>query len=207
MKTIVYNFEGKKVKDIELSESVFNVPLNTELLHEVYVSMDANQRVAIAHTKGRGEVAGSGRKPWKQKGTGKARVGSVRSPIWRGGGIVFGPTKDRNFKKKINKKANAKAILMAISEKLRSEKLIVVDKMEAVNKKTKDIASGLKLLNLKGSILVNLSEEEKDTYLYSRNIKNVKCIPVNNLNVLDILNHKSLVLSEESVKYLEKKYN
>ncbi|HBR78803.1 MAG: 50S ribosomal protein L4 [Candidatus Moranbacteria bacterium GW2011_GWE1_35_17] len=207
MKTIVYNFEGKKVKDIELSEAVFNVPLNTELLHEVYVSMDANQRVAIAHTKGRGEVAGSGKKPWKQKGTGRARVGSVRSPIWRGGGIVFGPTKDRNFKKKINKKANAKAILMALSEKLRSEKLIIVDKVEAMNKKTRDIASGLNSLKLRGSILINLSEAEKDTYLYSRNIKNVKCIPVNNLNVLDILNHKSVVLSEESVKYLEKKYN
>ncbi|KKP72395.1 MAG: 50S ribosomal protein L4, partial [Candidatus Moranbacteria bacterium GW2011_GWE2_35_164] len=203
----VYNFEGKKVKDIELSEAVFNVPLNTELLHEVYVSMDANQRVAIAHTKGRGEVAGSGKKPWKQKGTGRARVGSVRSPIWRGGGIVFGPTKDRNFKKKINKKANAKAILMALSEKLRSEKLIIVDKVEAMNKKTRDIASGLNSLKLRGSILINLSEAEKDTYLYSRNIKNVKCIPVNNLNVLDILNHKSVVLSEESVKYLEKKYN
>ena len=127
MKIIVQNFEGKKVKDIELSESVFNVPLNAELLHEVYVSMDANQRTVIAHTKGRGEVAGSGRKPWKQKGTGRARVGSVRSPIWRGGGTVFGPTKDRNFKKKINKKANTIAILMALSEKLRSEKLIIVD--------------------------------------------------------------------------------
>ena len=122
MKTIVYNLEGKKVKDLELSEKVFNIPLNADLLHQVYVSMDANQRIAIAHTKGRGEVAGSGKKPWKQKGTGRARAGSVRSPIWRGGGIVFGPQKDRNFKKKINKKSNTRAILMALSEKLRSEK-------------------------------------------------------------------------------------
>ncbi|MGW8184710.1 MAG: 50S ribosomal protein L4 [Candidatus Moraniibacteriota bacterium] len=207
MKTIVYNLEGKKVKDIELSEAVFNVALNSELLHEVYVSMDANQRVAIAHTKGRGEVAGSGRKPWKQKGTGRARAGSASSPIWRGGGIVFGPTKDRNFKKKINKKANTKSILMALSEKLRSEQLIIVDKLEAANKKTKDIASALTALKLKGSVLINLAEGEVDTYLYTRNLKKVKCTPINNLNVLDILNHKSLVLSEESVKYLEKKYN
>ncbi|MDX9913630.1 MAG: 50S ribosomal protein L4 [Candidatus Moranbacteria bacterium] len=207
MKTIVYNLEGKKVKDIELSEAVFNVALNSELLHEVYVSMDANQRVAIAHTKGRGEVAGSGRKPWKQKGTGRARAGSASSPIWRGGGIVFGPTKDRNFKKKINKKANTKSILMALSEKLRSEQLIIVDKLEAANKKTKDIASALTALKLKGSVLINLAEGEADTYLYTRNLKKVKCTPINNLNVLDILNHKSLVLSEESVKYLEKKYN
>jgi len=207
MKIIVYNFEGEKVKDIELSENVFNVALNAELLHEVYVSMDSNQRVAIAHTKGRGEVSGSGRKPWKQKGTGKARAGSVRSPIWKGGGVVFGPKKDRNFKKKINKKANIKAILMALSEKVRSEKLIVVERIEATNKKTKDIVNGLTALKLKGSILINLSEGEKDAYLYTRNVKNLKCTPVDNLNVLDILNHKSLVLSEESVKYLEKKYN
>lgn len=207
MKTIVYNFEGKKVRDIELSEGVFNVPLNADLLHEVYVSMDSNQRVAIAHTKGRGEVAGSGRKPWKQKGTGRARVGSVRSPIWKGGGVVFGPKKDRNFKKKINKKANSKAILMALSEKLRSENLIVVDKIEAANKKTKDVLNGLNALKLKGSILINLSQGERDNYLYIRNIQTAKCIPVDNLNVLDIMNHKSLVLSEESVKYLEKKYN
>nr|AMR06767.1 ribosomal protein L4 [uncultured bacterium] len=207
MKTIVHNFEGKKIKDIELSDSIFNVPLNAELLHEVYVSMDSNQRVAIAHTKGRGEVAGSGKKPWKQKGTGRARVGSVRNPVWKGGGVVFGPKKDRNFKKKINKKANTKAILIALSEKLRSEKLIIIDRIEAANKKTKNIVSGLKALNLNGSILLNLASGEKDVYLYSRNIKNVKCVPIEGLNVLDILNNKSLILSEESIKYLEKKYN
>ncbi len=207
MKTIVYNLEGKKVKDLELSEKVFNIPLNADLLHQVYVSMDANQRIAIAHTKGRGEVAGSGKKPWKQKGTGRARAGSVRSPIWRGGGIVFGPQKDRNFKKKINKKSNTRAILMALSEKLRSENLLVVDKLEAKNKKTKDIAGGLDNLKVKGSILINLAQGEKDNYLYVRNIKKVKCLPIDNLNVLDIMNHKNLILSEESIKYLEKKYN
>jgi large subunit ribosomal protein L4 len=207
MKTIVYNFEGKKIKDIELADNVFNVPLNADLLHEVYVSMDSNQRVAIAHTKGRGEVAGSGKKPWKQKGTGRARVGSVRNPVWKGGGVIFGPKKDRNFKKKINKKANIKAILIALSEKLRSERLIVVDRIEASNKKTKDIVSGLKSLNINGSILLNLADGEKGVYLYSRNIESVKCVPVESLNVFDILNHKNLILSEESIKYLEKKYN
>ncbi|MEF3691582.1 MAG: 50S ribosomal protein L4 [Candidatus Moraniibacteriota bacterium] len=207
MKTIVYNLEGKKVKDLELSEKVFNIPLNADLLHQIYVSMDANQRISIAHTKGRGEVAGSGKKPWKQKGTGRARAGSVRSPIWRGGGIVFGPQKDRNFKKKINKKSNTKAILMALSEKLRSENLLVVDKLEAKNKKTKDIAVGLDNLKVKGSVLINLAQGEKESYLYVRNIKKVKCLPIDNLNVLDIMNHKNLILSEESIKYLEKKYN
>ncbi|NLC30488.1 MAG: 50S ribosomal protein L4 [Candidatus Moranbacteria bacterium] len=207
MKTIVYNLEGKKVKDLELSEKVFNIPLNADLLHQVYVSMDANQRVAIAHTKGRGEVAGSGKKPWKQKGTGRARAGSVRSPIWRGGGIVFGPQKDRNFKKKINKKSNTRAILMALSEKLRSKNILVVDKLEAKNKKTKDIAVSLDNLKVKGSILINLAQGEKENYLYVRNIKKVKCLPIDNLNVLDIMNHKNLILSEESIKYLEKKYN
>ena len=206
MKSVVYNFEGKKVKDIELSDNVFNVPLNADLLHEVYVSMDSNRRMVLAHTKVRGEVAGSGKKPWKQKGTGRARVGSVRNPIWRGGGIVFGPTNERNFKKKINKKVNSKAILMALSEKLRSDDLKIVDKIEAANKKTKDIISGFTALEIKGSKLINLAQGEKENYLYIRNIENTKCIPVDNLNVLDIMNHKNLILSEESVKYLEKKY-
>lgn len=207
MNITVYNLEGKKVKDIELSDKVFNAPLNAELLHEVYVSMSSNKRVAIAHTKDRGEVSGSGKKPWKQKGTGRARVGSVRSPIWRGGGVVFGPSKDRNFKKKINKKANAKSILMALSEKFRSENLVVIDKLEIESKKTKDMAIGLKNLNLTGTILINLNENETAVYLYARNIEKVKCMPISNLNVYDILNNKKLVLSEDSVKYLEKKYN
>lgn len=206
MKTSVYNLEGKKVKDIELSKDVFGVDSNDILLHQVYVAIQANQRKVIAHTKDRSEVVGSNRKPWKQKGTGRARTGSVKNPIWRAGGTIFGPTKDRNFSKKINKKANRKAIKIALSEKAKSKNIVVVDNFDLKEKKTKELAKGINNLKLEGKTLINLGEKEKDTYLYARNIKDIKCIPVDTLNVLDVLNYKNIVLSEDSVKFLEKKY-
>jgi len=206
MKISVYNLEGKKVKDIELSKDVFDVESNNILLHQVYVARQANQRSAIAHTKDRSEVVGSNRKPWKQKGTGRARTGSVKNPIWRAGGTIFGPTNERNFSKKINRKSNKKAIVVALTEKAKSKNIIIVENFNIKEKKTKELARGLKNLKLKGKTLLNLGTEEKDIYLYARNIANVKCIPVDTLNVLDILNYKNLVLSEDSIKYLEEKY-
>lgn len=205
MKVAVYNLSGEKIEDMELSD-IFNVPANDTLLHQVYVAQAGNQRTVIAHTKGRGEVAGSGRKPWQQKGTGNARVGSIRTPVWRGGGVVFGPTKDRNFKRKINDKMKKKAVLVALSDKLRSKNLVVVDEIKLKEKKTKEFAKALKNLKIKGSILLGLAEPEKEIYLYSRNIPRVSPIPICNLNVLDILNNKYLMLSKESVKFLENKY-
>ncbi|HFC76690.1 MAG TPA: 50S ribosomal protein L4 [Candidatus Moranbacteria bacterium] len=207
MKIPVYNLKGAKVEDIELSESVFNVPSNNNLLHQVYISLSSNKRIAIAHTKDRSEVAGSGKKPWKQKGTGRARTGSVKNPIWRKGGTIFGPTKDRNFKKKINRKSRQKAIKIALSEKVRSKNLIVIDEISITEKKTKEMVKGLNSLKLKGSILLNLTGKENDLYLYTRNIKNVTCLPSDILSVFDILNHKNLILSKDTLKYLEKKYN
>jgi len=185
-KVSVYNLLGKKVEDISLSDDVFAVPKNDVLLHQVYVAQFANKRTVIAHTKNRGERKGTGKKPWRQKGTGNARVGSRRTPVWRGGGVVFGPTKDRNFKKKINKKMNQKALKIALSEKVRSKNLIIVNEMKLKEKKTKEFAKAL--------------------ILYSRNIPKVNPIPTSNLNVFDILNNKYLVLSKESIKFLENKY-
>lgn len=205
-KVKVYNIKGEKVKDIELSKDVFGLPSNNELVHQVYVSLSANQRRVIASTKDRGERAGSGKKPWKQKGTGRARTGSVRNPIWRKGGIVFGPTNERNFKKKINKKANAKAIQIVLSEKVRSGNLVVLDKIELKEKKTKEVASIFDNLKIAGKTLLGLSEKEKDVYMCSRNIEKVDTLPIAGLNVLDMLNTKNLVLSVDSIKYLEEKY-
>ncbi|MDD3497891.1 MAG: 50S ribosomal protein L4 [Candidatus Moranbacteria bacterium] len=207
MKIAVYNLEGKKLKDMELSEDVFGVEKNEFLLHQVYVAKKANRRKPIAHTKNRGEVAGSGIKPWRQKGTGRARVGSVRTPVWKGGGIVFGPTKERNFSKKVNNRANRKAIKMALSEKAKKGNMIVVDSFKLKEKKTKEFAKGMDNLKLKGKILLSLGEKEKDAYLYSRNIKNMKCIPAKIINVMDLLDYSKLLISEDSIKYLEKKYN
>jgi large subunit ribosomal protein L4 len=206
MKTSVYNLSGKKIEEIELSDAVFGAPKNDALLHQVYVAQSGNQRSALAHTKDRSEVSGSGKKPWAQKGTGNARAGQKRSPLWRGGGITFGPTKDRNFKRKINDKMKRKAVLVALSEKLRSKNLLIVDEIKIKEKKTKLFASALKNLKIKGSTLVGLASSEKEIYLYSRNIPRVSPVPTSNLNVMDILNNKYLILSKESIKFLEDKF-
>lgn len=206
MKISVYNLKGKKVEDINLSESVFGLSSNNVLLHQVYVSMLANRRQNLSHTKDRAERSGSGRKPWKQKGTGNARTGSVRNPIWRKGGIVFGPTKDRNFKQKINKKMKLKSIMIAFSEKVRSKSLIAVDEIKLSRKKTKEFAKALEALGIKKSVLISFSEKEKGLYPYCRNLKNVTGVPVDNLSVIDMLNCKYLMLSKDSIKHLEKKY-
>jgi len=206
IKVAVYNIKGEKVGDINLSEAIFGLPANNALLHQVYVSQAANKRIVIAHTKDRGERAGSGKKPWKQKGTGNARVGSARTPVWRKGGVVFGPRKERNFKKKINKKMARKAVQVALSEKARSNNLLVLDEMKLKEKKSKEFFRILENLKIKGSALVGFSDKEKKYSLASRNIKNVHNILVNNLNVSDLLNRKYLLLSKESIKFLENKY-
>lgn len=206
IKVAVYNLEGKKIEDMELSSDVFGLKKNDELLHQAYVAISSNQRQVLAHAKDRGERSGSGKKPWKQKGTGNARVGSVRTPVWRGGGVVFGPTKDRNFKKEINKKMMRKAILLALSTKAKSEGIVILDKMEIAEKKTKKFAEIFKNLKIKGSALIGFSVSEKDLRLYSRNLKKTDNTMTSDLNVFDIMNHKNLVLSKESIKYLEEKY-
>lgn len=212
----VYNLDGKKVEDLKLSDSVFGLPAKDDLVHQVYVSLSANKRQVLAHTKNRGERAGSGIKPWQQKGTGRARVGSLRTPTWRGGGVAFGPTKDRNFKKKINKKMNARAIAMVLSGKLKDKEIIVLDKLEvreasaqggsAFGGKTKEMAAALKKFKLKGTVLLSFGGKEKSLMRLSRNLPKVKNIATDQLNVLAMLENKNLIMSKESIKYLEKKY-
>lgn len=202
----VYNLEGKEIESLKLADSVFGLPKNDDLVHQVFVSLSANQRQVLADTKNRGERSGSGIKPWRQKGTGRARVGSSRTPTWRGGGVAFGPTSDRNFKKKINRKMNAKAIATVLSGKLKDDELIIVEKMELAENKTKQMAAVLKKFELKGRILMALMDGEKKVMLASRNLKKVSNISVKQLNVLDMLNNKNLVLSKEAVKFLEAKY-
>ncbi|HBB36597.1 MAG: ribosomal protein L4/L1e, large subunit ribosomal protein L4 [Candidatus Moranbacteria bacterium GW2011_GWC1_45_18] len=206
MKAAVHNLEGKKIKDIELANFVFGVEKNDVLLHQVYVAQYANRRQILAHTKDRAERAGSGKKPWKQKGTGRARVGSVRSPIWRKGGVIFGPTKDRNFKKDVSKKMNHKALAVVLSEKLADKEIIIVDSLEIKESKTKKMGKALESLKIKGSVLFGFLKSEQEAKRASRNIPRVDNIDAENLNIFDILNHKYLVLSEEGVKMIEKKY-
>jgi large subunit ribosomal protein L4 len=202
----VYNLEGKEIEEIEISDSVFGLPKNDDLVHQIVVAMDANKRQVLADTKTRGERAGSGIKPWKQKGTGRARVGSRRTPLWKKGGVVFGPSNDRNYKQKINKKMNQKAIMTVLSGKLKDQEIFIVDKLIFTEKKTKEVAKMLTNFKLKGKTLLAFSDAEKEFRLMSRNLTKVENILTPQLNVLEMLRNKNLFMSKESALYLEEKY-
>jgi large subunit ribosomal protein L4 len=207
MKAKVYNSKGEVSGSIELKDSIFKQPANDELVHQVYVTISSNRRQVLAHTKTRGDRAGSGVKPWRQKGTGRARVGSVRTPVWRKGGVVFGPRNDRNFKKKINQKMNAKAITAVLSGKAANEDIFIVESFDLEEKKTKAMAQMLKNLKIIKSALIVFDESEKDLRRFSRNIRKINNTLVSQLNVFDMLNAQILILSKQSVGYLEAKYD
>jgi large subunit ribosomal protein L4 len=206
MEVKVYNLEGNEVEKLKVSEDVFGLSSNDDLVHQAVLAIMGNQRQVLADTKTRGERAGSGKKPWKQKGTGRARVGSVRTPVWRKGGVVFGPNTERNFKLKINKKMNARAICLVLSGKMRDKEIVVLDEIKFSENKTKRVAVAFSKLNVKGSMLVAFSAKEKEFRLSTRNMKKVENIMTEQLNVLDMLNSKNLILSKESISLLEKKY-
>ncbi len=203
MKCEVYNQEGKEIGQTLLPKEIFDVKFNPDLVHQVVVSQMANRRKVIAHTKDRGEVRGGGRKPWRQKGTGRARVGSIRSPLWRGGGVTFGPTKERVFKKKINKKMKRLALFMVLSVKVKNNRLIVLDKISLEQAKTKWMAKILKNLPIEGSILIALPKVEKNLILAARNLPKVATIEARNLNALDIFSFKCLVMPKETIKVIK----
>jgi large subunit ribosomal protein L4 len=205
-KIAVHNLKGEKVEEIEISDTIFALPANNDLLHQVFVAMSANQRFSIAHTKDKSERSGSGKKPFRQKGTGNARQGQKRNPVMKGGGIAFGPTSDRNFSKDVNKKMKQKAVKIALSEKVRSEMLIVIDNFSFAEKKTKSFATALSDMKIKGSTLVSFDSSEKEVEKISRNIPAVENILTKDLNVMDMLNNKYLILSKQSIAFLEEKF-
>ena len=234
IKVNIYNQKGEIVGDLELSPKVFGLKVNPALVHQAVVAQQANQRQVLAHTKDRGEVRGGGRKPWRQKGTGRARHGSIRSPIWRGGGVTFGPTKERNFKKELNKKMKQKAILMALSDKLASQNLMIVDKFELENYKTKIfnqiINSLVKIFTDqlaqtetadkskasskvkekskgKRDVLIVIEQKNEQLAASARNLADLKLISLDNINLVDLLKYQRLILTNETVKILEKRYN
>ncbi len=206
MKVAVKNLAGKKVEDLELNPDIFEVKINEDLLHQVYVARANNQRRSTAHAKTRSERTGSTAKPWKQKGTGRARTGSVKNPIWRKGGVTFGPRNERNYQQKVNKKMNQSAIKMALTGKAKEKELIVVDEYKLKEKKTKEFAKALNKLKADRKALLVFNDEEKDLKRYSRNIPQTQNISVGNLNVFDMLNSKYLVISKKGIDYLGKKY-
>lgn len=207
MKIVVYNQEGKEVGQTLLPKEIFGVSINPDLVHQVVISQIANRRKVIAHTKNRAEVRGGGRKPWRQKGTGRARAGSIRSPLWKGGGVTFGPTKERVFKKKIPKKMRRKALFMVLSEKVKNNLLILLEKLKIEKVKTKEISEILKKLPCKEkSVLITLSKYDKNIILAARNLPNVQTIEARNLNALDLLSFKYLLMPKETIKAIKETF-
>lgn len=202
----VHNLEGKKIEDLKVSDVVFGEKANNELLHQVYMVIAGNQRNPIAHTKDKSEVAGSGKKPFKQKGTGSARQGQKRNPVMKGGGVAFGPTNERNFKRDVNKKMKQKAVRIALSEKLKAGTIVAVDALTFEKPKTKLFAELLGKLNIKGTALLAFADQEKELTLYSRNLAKTENILTKDLNVYDLLNRKYVLLSKQSIQYLEEKF-
>ncbi|MDP3725882.1 MAG: 50S ribosomal protein L4 [bacterium] len=215
METIIYNQLGKKTGSIKLPEKVFNVPFNSDTVHEVVVSMNSNARVAIAHTKNRGDVRGGGRKPWQQKGLSRARHGSRRSPIWKGGGVTFGPSKDKNFSRKINKKVKVRALYMLLSQKLKDGQILFLDRVEIKSGKTKDAKvilknisaiSGFKEIETKrrNAAFIYISEKNLNTQRSFNNFGNISIAPVTNMNPIDLVTYKYIIITdpEKSCSFL-----
>ncbi len=207
MKVKVYNQKGEEVGETVLPKEIFGREINSDLIHQVAVCMMANQRLPWAHTKDRSEVRGGGRKPWPQKGTGRARHGSIRSPIWVGGGVTHGPRKEKKYGKKISKKMKRLALFCVLSGKLKDKELFVLDKLELKTPKTKLMAEIIKNLRekllKKGRILIALPQKNEVIERATRNLPNVETIEARNLNVLDLLNHKYLILLKDSVKVIK----
>ena len=246
VKLNIYNQNGEAKSEVKLSKDIFDVEMNPDLVHQVAVAQMGNERQVLAHTKGRAEVRGGGKKPWKQKGTGRARAGSSRSPIWIGGGVTFGPTKDRNFSKKINKKMRRKAMFMVLTEKVTSKNLVILEKLEITEFKTKVFDTIFK--NLENKVLPKkeivkeakentsansaqekieedkkerkkkISKKQKRSILFvnmatddktkksSANLEGVKSINLNNINILDLLKFRNIIITDEAVGKIEDIY-
>ena len=198
-KVEVINVEGKKVKELTLNDSVFGIEPNMNVVHSVVLNYLANQRQGTQNTKTRAEVAGGGRKPWRQKGTGRARQGSIRAPQWIKGGIALGP-KPRSYKYKINKKERALAVRSVLSAKLAENELVVVDQFGLNEIKTARFANILNNIKVEGKSLVVIPENDVNVQKSARNIKGVKTTIVDTMTVYDILNAKNLVITENAIK-------
>ncbi len=201
----VYDMQGKKVSDVELKDEIFGIEPNEAVVHSVLVNFLANQRQGTQNTKTRAEVRGGGRKPWRQKGTGRARQGSIRAPQWIKGGIALGP-KPRSYKYSVNKKEKRLAIKSCLSSKVLENELVVVDSLPLKEIKTKEMVKALNNLKVEGKTLILLPEKNETVQKSARNIEGVKTTLVNTINVYDLLKYKNLVITLDTVKKLEEVY-
>ena len=201
----VYNVEGKKVSTVELNEEIFGIEPNEAVVHSVLVNYLANQRQGTQSTKTRAEVRGGGRKPWRQKGTGRARQGSIRAPQWIKGGIALGP-KPRSYKYRVNKKEKRLAIKSLLSSKVLENNLVVVDKFELKEIKTKTMATAMKNLKVEGKALIVLPANNEMVQKSARNLADVRTSSVSTINVYDLLKYNKLVVTVDTIKKLEEVY-
>jgi large subunit ribosomal protein L4 len=215
METQIYNQKGKNIGKFKLPKSIFDVSWNGDLVHQVVTAMQANARTPIAHTKFRGEVRGGGIKPWRQKGTGRARHGSSRSPIWKGGGITHGPRKEKSYEQKINKKMRIKTLFTVLSEKFRNGQILFLEELSLKNIKTKDANNILKDLSKISGFEKIIGGKKTNTYITIpaktdiikksfANISTVKIDEVRNINPVDLLSHRYIIISQptESIAFL-----
>jgi large subunit ribosomal protein L4 len=218
METIIYSNKGVKAGSLKLPTEIFDLPWNGDLVHQVAIAMQANARDSVAHTKGRGEVSGGGKKPWRQKGTGRARHGSTRSPIWRHGGVTHGPLSEKDYSQKINRKMRTKALFTVLSQKLRDGEIIFVDSLEQTNIKTKDAADmlvGLSKINgfdrlatkRKNTALISIKGRSQVVEKSFSNIPSVVVSKVEDMSVVDALSARYLIITtpEEAIKFFESK--
>ena len=202
---VLYNMQGQKVGDVELSSALFGAEVNKAVLHETVVNYLANQRQGTQSTKTRTEVSGGGAKPFRQKGTGRARQGSTRAPQWIKGGVALGP-KPRDYSYSINKKVKKLAMVSALSAKAADECVMVIDNLKMDEIKTKAIADMLKAMGVDSKALIVTNEMEKNVYLSARNIEGVKASYVGMLNVYDVLNHDKFIVAKDAIAKLEEVY-
>ncbi|MBC7360848.1 MAG: 50S ribosomal protein L4 [Candidatus Aminicenantes bacterium] len=200
MKVQVLDQSGKPVKELSVPEEIFSYPVKEHLIYEAVVNYLANQRQGTACTKTRGEVSGGGRKPWRQKGTGRARAGSIRSPLWRHGGTVFGP-KPRDYSYAIPKKARKNALKSALTAKLAENQVLVIDQINISQPKTKEAAIWLKNLKIDSALIVD-DRENENLFRSVRNIPNVKAVDDEQLNIYDVLKYKWIVFSQRAFNSL-----
>lgn len=216
MKAEFYNQKGEKEGTTDIPESIFGLSWNPSLVHQVVVSLMANRRAGTAHSKGRGEVRGGGKKPWRQKGTGRARHGSIRSPLWIGGGVTHGPNKEKIYDKKINKKMKNKALLVSFSKKAADKEIVFLNDLkfkEAKTKEARNLFSALKKIKgfeklgeRGGRTLTLLAEPANDLARAIRNLPQVDAREVRNINVLNLLSYKYLIMPKETIKVISERF-
>ena len=204
-KVNVYNMLGEQVEEIELNEDIFGIKINEHAVYTVVKNQLANKRQGTQSTKTRAEVRGGGRKPWRQKGTGRARVGSIRSPIWTGGGVIFAP-KPRDYSYSVPKKVKRLAMKSVLSAKVKENEIIVMDELNFPAPKTKEMVKVLANLNADSKALIVTAKSDFNTIKSASNIPNVAITVVNNINVYDILKYNSFIITKEALKIVEEVY-